>query len=65
MIEAMDGELTKVIEDFDRAVNIDALRQAKDIGKHSLSQSSRSSFSLVSYRAKPFAHVACACQNRL
>ena len=64
-IETMDGELTKIIEDFDRAVNVEALRQSKDIGKHSLHQPARSSPSLVSNRAKPFAHVACACQNRL
>ena len=28
MIEEMDSELTKVIEDFDRAVNVEALRLA-------------------------------------
>ena len=33
-IEEMDGELTKVIEDFDRAVNVEALRLAKQTGKH-------------------------------
>ena len=31
----MDKELTKVIEDFDRAVNVEALRQAKKTGKRS------------------------------
>jgi len=36
-IEEMDRELTKVIEDFDRAVNVEALRLAKVTGKHSLS----------------------------
>jgi hypothetical protein len=34
-IEEMDSELTKVIEDFDRAVNIEALRLIKETGKHS------------------------------
>jgi len=29
-IEEMDEELTKVIEDFDRAVNVEALRVAKE-----------------------------------
>ena len=29
-IEEMDRELTKVIEDFDRAVNVEALRLAKE-----------------------------------
>jgi len=37
-IEEMEGELTKVIEDFDRAVNVGALRLAKEAGKHSSSQ---------------------------
>ena len=34
VIEEMDRELTKVIEDFDRAVNVEALRLAKETGKH-------------------------------
>ena len=34
-IEEMDRELSKVIEDFDRAVNVEALRLAKDASKHS------------------------------
>ena len=36
MIEEMDRELTNVIEDFDRAVNVEALRIAKETGKYSL-----------------------------
>ena len=48
MIEEMDGELAKVIEDFMRAVDVEALRLAKRIGKHSLSQSSVGPFSVVS-----------------
>jgi len=32
-IEEMDEELTKVIEDFDRAVNVEALRLAKETSK--------------------------------
>ena len=39
MIEEMDGELNKVIEDFDRAVGVEALRLANEISKHSFSQS--------------------------
>ena len=42
-IEEMDRELTKVIEDFDRAMNVEALRLAKETlhlaketSKHSL-----------------------------
>ena len=39
MIEEMDGELTEVIEDFDRAVNVETLRLAEETGKFSSSQS--------------------------
>ena len=35
-IEEMNKELTKVIEDFDRAMNVEALRLAKENSKHSL-----------------------------
>ena len=33
-IEEMDTELTKVIEDFNHAVDVEALRLAKKNGKH-------------------------------
>lgn len=39
MIENMDAELTKVIEDFMRAVDVEALYLTKISGKHSLPQS--------------------------
>jgi hypothetical protein len=32
-IEGMEKDLTKVIEDFDRAVNIEALQQIKETGE--------------------------------
>jgi len=35
-IEEMDEELTRVIEDFDRAVNVEALRVAKETSKQAL-----------------------------
>ena len=54
-IEDMDSELTKVIEDFDRAVNVEALRLAKESGKHALSQCDKSSLSVVSCRTTVFA----------
>jgi len=54
-IEEMEIELAKVIEDFDRAVNIEALRLAKETGKHALSHSGESAFSLVSCRTTGFA----------
>jgi len=38
-IEEMDRELTRVVEDFDRAVNVEALRRTKETGEHSLTQS--------------------------
>ena len=39
MIEEMDKELTKVVEDFDCAVGVEALRLANEISKYSFSQS--------------------------
>ena len=38
MIEDVDRELTKMIEDFDRAVYVAALRRADETSKLSLSQ---------------------------
>ena len=38
MMEEMDGELGGVIEDFIRAIDVEALSLAKRIGKHTLSQ---------------------------
>ena len=35
-IEEMEKELTRVIEDFDRAVNVEALRHARETSKHIL-----------------------------
>ena len=35
-IEEMDKELTEVIEDFDRAMNIEALRLARETSKYKL-----------------------------
>ena len=39
MIEEIDRKLTEVVEDFDRAVGVEALRLANEISKHSFSQS--------------------------
>lgn len=50
-IEEMDGELAKVIEDFTRAVDVEALRFAKKSGKLALSRSDDSLISMVSCRA--------------
>jgi len=48
-IEEMDGELAKVIEDFTRTVDVEALRFAKKSGKLSLSQSDDSLISVMSH----------------
>jgi len=40
-IEEMDEELTKVIEDFDRAVNVETLHVAKETSKQTLSSNRR------------------------
>ena len=47
MIEDMDGELANVIEDFLRAVDVEALRLAKRSGKYILSRYSVSPLSVV------------------
>ena len=39
MIDEIDKELTKIIEDFDRAMNFEALRLANETSELSLSQS--------------------------
>ena len=39
MMEEMDGELTKIIEDFDRAINFEALRIVNETSKLSFPQS--------------------------
>ena len=44
-IEEMDEELSKVIEDFDRAVNVEALRLAKEASKQMLETSKQTLFS--------------------
>jgi len=41
-IEEMEEELTKVIEDFDRAVNVEALRLSKKTSKQTLFSNRRS-----------------------
>ena len=61
----MDKELTKVIEDFDRAVNIEALRLVKETGTHSSSQCDDSRFLVVSCRARAFACAARFCEGWL
>jgi hypothetical protein len=52
-IEEMDRELTKVIEDFDRAMNVEVLRLAKETSKHSRYQCDGTVVSEVSCRTSP------------
>ena len=52
MVEEMDEELAKVIEDFLRAVDGEALRLAKMGGKYSLFQYSTRTFSVALCRAR-------------
>jgi hypothetical protein len=52
MMDEMDGDLANVIEDFLRAVDVEALRLAKRIGKHTLSQYCVSVFSVDLCRAR-------------
>ena len=51
-IEKMDRELSEVIEDFGRAVDVDALHLARKIGEHPPSRCNDSSFSVVWCRAR-------------
>ena len=55
MIEEVDRELAKVIEDFDRIVDVEALCLAKKSGKDSFSQFATEPSSIISCRARPFA----------
>ena len=55
MFGEMDIVLARVVEDFDRAVNVETLRQTKETGKHSFSRSLDRSSSTVPCRAATFA----------
>ena len=52
MLEEMDRELANVIEDFLRAVDVEALRLAKKSGKHASSQYIASPCSVALCRAR-------------
>jgi len=53
-IGEVDRELTRVVEDFDRAVNVEALRRTKETGKPSFSHFLDRSFSTLPCRAATF-----------
>ena len=50
-MKEMDEELANVINDFLSAVNVEALRLARRIGRHSFSQCRVGPFSVALYRA--------------
>jgi hypothetical protein len=54
MIEKTEKQLTRVVDDFGRAVNVEALRQTKEAGEHSFSHSLDRSFLTVPCRTAPF-----------
>lgn len=55
MIEEMDRELAKAIEDFDRIVDVEALCLAKKSGRDSSSQFATEPSSIIPFRARSFA----------
>ena len=58
MLEEMDRELANVIEDFLRAVDVEALRLARRSGKRSLSQYCVGLFSVALCRARASTQAA-------
>ena len=65
MIEEMGRELTKVIEEFDRAVDVEALRLAKKSGAYSFSHFGYSTFTVFSRRARVSARAAQISRDQL
>ena len=61
MTEEMERDLTKVIEDFDRAVNVEALRRIKETGEHLFLAMVHSQ--LLRYRAGAAALAAQVCRD--
>ena len=57
-LEEMDRELANVIEDFLRAVDVEALCLAKMTGKHALSQYCAGPFSVALCRARASTQAA-------
>jgi len=65
MMENLAEELANVIEDFLRAVDVETLRLAKRIGKHTLSQYHVSPFSVAFCRARASTQPARTYQDWL
>ena len=64
MIKKMDEELAGVIEDFLRAIDVEALRLVKWGGKYSLFQYSARQYSVVLCRARASTQPASTYHNR-
>jgi hypothetical protein len=64
-IEEMDRELTKVIEDFNHAVDVETLRLAKKSGEHSLSLPGDNSCSVAPCRARVLTYASQTRRDRL
>jgi len=62
-IEEMERELAEAIEDFDRAVDVEALRLAKKTGKYSSSYDNPSL--MISCRARLFDYATQTSRDRL
>ena len=60
-IEEMESDLIKVIEDFDRAVNVEALRRIKETGEHLFPAMVHAQ--LLCYRAGARAWAAEVCRD--
>jgi len=58
MMEEMGEELANVIKDFLSAVDVEALRLVKGIGKHALSQYRVGAFSVALCRARSATQAA-------
>ena len=63
IIEEVESDLTEAIEDFDRAVNVEALRRIKETGEHLLLAMVRAQ--LLCYRAGASAWAAEICRDNL
>ena len=62
-IEEMESDLTEVIEDFDRAVNVETLQRIKETGEHIFPAMVHSQ--LLCYRAGASALAPGICQDDL
>ena len=62
-IEEIERDLTKIIKDFERAVDVEALRRIKETGEHSSIGGIHSQ--LLRDRARTITFAARTCQDEL